>query len=255
MTNTYNFDDDNNNNQPVDPYRDAAETLQFGDPQDAAIKLRGAIGQAMQEGENSRRLQSTLARSMEELQEFKARNPSLNDDMVEAAIERRLIKEQLEDLKAAGADIETWSRQLGRTPNAQDIAQGHLHYRAAGQKVRGVTQLLESATDSVTSRFGIPRKTNDPSETVRAQQNAARARRGLPPIEAHGRSSDSDNHVATDQTPQDYTRHLMGWETDTGGQQAPAATLEQANRSNAVSLMVLQRKAARGTNVNLMAKG
>jgi hypothetical protein len=231
--------------QPNDPFEAAAESIQFEAPDQAALKLRRAIGQAMQEGESDRRLQSTVARSMEELAAFRVRNPNLNDDMVEAAIERRVIKEQLADLEAAGADLKAWSQTLGHDPTPFEIANAHLQYRANGLKgVRTASALLEAATDTVTSRFGIPRTASgDASAKILAQKNAARAKRNLAPLEAGTVSTDSDSPTSSDITAESFTRQMFGGEG--------SLPIRDDHRANAVQTMVDQRLGLRGRKPNI----
>jgi hypothetical protein len=235
------FDEDTNL-QPTDPFQAAVEGIQFGDIQDGAQKLRSAIGHVMDEGESNRRLQQTITRSMEELSEFRAQNPGLKDDLIEAAVERRVIQLQLDDIKAAGADVAAWTKTLGHEPTPFEISQCHLNYRANGLKgVRTASALLEAASDSVATRFNIQRKAKNPSETVLAQKNLARLRRGLPPVEDYSRSTDSDPHVATTVSPSQYAETFMGFDKE-GSAESQIAN----NRQSAAEKMKYDRLAARG---------
>ena len=67
---------DNLNPPEVDPIRDAAETLLYGDPELAGEKLRTAIrSEASKIHAHQGRLRSEQARSQADLRQFKDENP------------------------------------------------------------------------------------------------------------------------------------------------------------------------------------
>jgi hypothetical protein len=244
------FEDDTN--QPVDPFLHAVEQIQFGSLEDGAAQLRNAMGTAMQQADIDRKLKAEAAHSQEVLAEFRRRNAGLNDAVIEPSLERQVLIEQAEDLRAV-VDMAAWRNQLGgREPNVQDIIQAHLHFRAhKAPKIRGTEEILEKAAKTVAEKFGLRRQgATDPSQTILAQKNAARAKRGLPPVEQYVRSTDSDQRIASTQTPESFTTEAMG-----GPNTEDGAPPEQANRVSAVAKMKMDRLAARGRNVGHWDKG
>jgi hypothetical protein len=249
---TEDFEDDNLE-QPANPFREAVEQIAFGDLDQASASLKTAVSSGYQDAEAKRKVDAEKESAKRQIAEFTKSRPHLvGNDMVSAAITRQVLTEEAADL-AAIFDMSAWEKQLGRAPTAQEIDKAWLDAKVAGAKVRSASELLEAASNKFEQTFGIQRRPQDPSARILAQKNAARAKRGLPPVEAYGRSSDTDERVATTQSPGDFTSEMFGANVGTeasGQEQVP----ERAGRISAVQKMKLDRLAARGRKVELWDK-
>jgi hypothetical protein len=209
------------------------EAIQFGDPDEATKAVERAANEALDKRAYQAALNNEARRTNQYLEEFKRQNPNLVDDDVSNAMRQRLINMQRDDLVNLGLD----EKQI---PNsAEEIARFHQHYRATGAKVRPTSALLEEAADVIATKFGIQRRTKDPSEAVaRRQQDNARLR-GKTPVISRESAPIRDTTPITTQTIVDHTRQLMG---------AEGSDRDIDNRSSAVEQMRNSRRAMRGTS-------
>lgn len=130
-----------------DPFEKVVESLQYGDPKDAAAQLRELVSRVVptasrEEIVRSRR-QDEHTRSLSVLKTFQDSNPDLaSDPMSQAAMRAALFDLQREDLVKAGLD----PAKIPADPNV--MATIHLHMRADGAPVRSVPDLLKGAKES-----------------------------------------------------------------------------------------------------------
>jgi hypothetical protein len=249
MTNQdFNEDDTTNTEQPVDPFQEVVEKIQFGSIEDAAGALRSVMATGAQEAEINRRRNAELTASHQHLKNFERENPGIaNDKLIIAAVRERLIDEQREDLARVGVDLAKVEQDAGRKLTGEEVANAHLAWRVAGSDVRRVPELLETATNTVSTRFNLVRRSIDPSARILAQKNATRAKRGLAPVEDYTRSTDSDSPTSSDITAETFTKQAFG----DGVESLPVLA---DHRANAVQKMKLDRLAKRERNVGQWEK-
>src|SRR5882672_10004253 len=114
--------DPNDDNQPVDPVTLAAESLLYGDPTEAAEKLRNAIHAESDRMANhkaaSGRVQRELAASRKVAEDFAAENPEwAKNPLIIGAVKSGMAVEQLNDLLKAGFNIGEFAEKMGRAPS------------------------------------------------------------------------------------------------------------------------------------------
>lgn len=233
-----------------DPDVETIEALQFGGAAEGVQKLRGLIGRTMGQVEQQRALDADARRSAERLVEFQNRNPDLIKDVrASAAIERDLYDLQLEDLRAAGMNLDGWREQAGRDPTPAEIARAHQHFRAAGAKgVRSVDKLLEHAEERFNEWHGRPSRNADVnrSRAVSNRVSTNRQLRGLPQRETDTRPPIERDQTADVRTPADETRRWMGGDDEPG---------RAAMKHSAVEQMKMHRRGLRGPGAEHLADG
>jgi hypothetical protein len=129
------------NNEFVDPIKEASESLLYGDPDTAAEKLRTAIHfeAARLNAHQARdgRLRAAHSKSMAALNKFMEENDAYKDPVVQAAGKAAMCSEQYADLVNSGfLDVAKFKEQTGRAPTEQDVFNWHLQARA--NDVRGI---------------------------------------------------------------------------------------------------------------------
>lgn len=141
---------------PDDPFAKVVETIQYGDPKEAAPQLKSMVAEeaarmAKEELRNER-LRNDSIRSGKILKDFEAAHPELaNDQFARAAIERRLFDLQVEDIKALGLSEDV----IPKSP--RDVANWHQFYRVEGHNVRDAAALLTTARDDFLQWRGGPK--------------------------------------------------------------------------------------------------
>src|SRR5579885_904241 len=204
-----------------DPYEKLVQEIQFGDPAAAKTLFGQTIQQevARQVSQNlvAQRLQDEGVRTAKILKDFEEQHPDLaNDEMARAAIERKVVAMQIDDLKALGVDPAKLSTD-GRV-TSDIIAEAHKYYRANGYSVRKPDVILKEATDAFMAWKGTKEPQARPG-TPRVEVTTERSARRQAVPQTPGRT------VAPKPTPK------------------PAAT--PADRSAVVERMQAARRAPR----------
>jgi hypothetical protein len=141
----------------VDPFAKLVETIQFGDPGEAAksfeqiltIKAQQMTTKQLEE----ERMRNEAIRSQKILKDFEAQHSDLaNDPYAVAAMRTRLVELQTSDLRSLGLD----EAQIPKNPD--EIAQWHMWYRQKGHGVRDVDVLLKTARDDFMKWKGVVEK-------------------------------------------------------------------------------------------------
>ena len=177
------------NQDPIDPVADAATSMLYGDPEEAAGKLRNAIhfeaARLNQHQAHDARIRAAHAKSMAAVNKFMEENEAFKDPLVQAAGRAAMVEEQYRDLLDAGfLDVKKFTETTGRTPTAQDIFDQHL--RARAHNVRGVRSdedLLAAAAGQIKDKFGISPRIREieknRSNAVRERMKASAASHGV----------------------------------------------------------------------------
>lgn len=144
----YDTQSQNPDEPPVDPFKEVADTLLYGDPEKAGAQLKELISKAvpaMAKEESARERRSAEhARSMRTLSDFSEANPDIaQNQMASAAVRAGLFEQQFADLVKMGMDPAKLPRN---DPNA--LANMHLTFRSdpmTSHLVRSTDKLLEAA--------------------------------------------------------------------------------------------------------------
>jgi hypothetical protein len=144
--------------QHPDELEQAIEEIQFGDPKDAAKKIRKVITQTTSEARLAELHTQDLERSRTALQRFMGQNPDLaKDEVANAAMELYMYdiyREDLTKLGTAPADIPT---------DKNALANLHRTIRLKGHPVRTIEQALEDAKSKFNEYRGVkPKPTPQP---------------------------------------------------------------------------------------------
>jgi hypothetical protein len=149
------------------------ESLQFGDPAEAAALLQDTIdrrstatvAQAVEQALQTQRLRDEGARAAKQLADFQDQHKELaNDPMARAAIEYRVFELQREDLAELGVDPDQIvNPHTGVKGAPADIAMAHRWYRAQGMNVKSPKQMLEEATGSFMEWKGVAKPNATPA--------------------------------------------------------------------------------------------
>lgn len=143
------------------------ETLQFGDPAEAATLFENTISKraeakvlpAVEEALRNQRLKDEGARTAKVLKDFEDQHADLaQDPMARAAIEAKVLDLQTEDLRAIGIDPQKLPTYGNRPVTPADIANAHRFYRSEGFSVRKPLDLLEKATGDFLAWKGVENK-------------------------------------------------------------------------------------------------
>ena len=155
------------------------QAIQFGDPADArtrfqhtlATEVAKATAQAVPQALQAQRFKDEGARSMKVLADFKEKHADLaSDPMAEAAIERKVLDLQVEDLRAIGIDPKLIQTPGGRDVTPGDIAMAHRYYRVEGFGVRKPEELLQKATDDFVAWRGTKPTPTPPADPAKPGQ-------------------------------------------------------------------------------------
>lgn len=130
---------------PADPLEEAIEQIQFGDPKEAAKKIRSVMRDVSEkeadEGQMRRLVKNDIARVQVVLKTFSAANPTIANDKIAAqAIEQFVYDVTREEIEKLG-DVDA-----SKIPqNPAELANWHRFYRINGRSVSNPEALLESA--------------------------------------------------------------------------------------------------------------
>jgi hypothetical protein len=156
--------------QPADPFNDAAEALLYSDPETAGQKLRHLMTEVVPNIVNGNaRVRGEHARSMATVEKFKQENPDfVNNRLVAAATEGAIYDEQMNDLIGVGFDLADFRKKAGRDPTLGEIANEHLRLRSVGAKVRSADDLVDAAATRVEEQMpGVRRRIHDPVQNAK----------------------------------------------------------------------------------------
>lgn len=150
------FAQDDGSQHPENPLRDVVESIQYGDPEEAAAKLQRAIDETADKKAEQRQLKrlldNDLAKSQRALNDFVAANKELADDKMAArAIESALYDIYEEDIIKLGV---VDPDQIPQDPATK--ANWHRFYRVNGHPVRTAAEALEEAKSRVMRWRGTP---------------------------------------------------------------------------------------------------
>lgn len=145
--------DTNQDRQHPDELEQAIEEIQFGDPKDAAKRIRKVITQTTSEAQLATLHQQDLDRSRKALTTFMAQNPDLaKDEVANAAMEIYMYDIYREDLTKLG----TPEDQIPK--NNVELANLHRSIRLKGHSVRTTEQALEDAKTKFNEYRGVKPK-------------------------------------------------------------------------------------------------
>jgi hypothetical protein len=155
-------DDELNNDrgqerQHPDELEQAIEEIQFGDPKDAAAKIRKVITQASDESADKRQLDRLInndhTASQKALREFMGQNPDLaKDEDANAMLETYMYRIYREDITKLGVDPTLIPK------DNNELANWHRFYRVNGKPVRNTTEALSEAKSRFDKFRGVTPK-------------------------------------------------------------------------------------------------
>lgn len=187
--------------QHPDELVQAIEEIQFGDPKEAATKIRKVIARASDESADQRQLdrlmKNDLANSQKALKSFEDQNPDLaKDETAAVVITKHMLDLYRDDITKMGID----PSQIPNDP--ERLANWHRFYRVNGHPVRPVPVLLEEAKKRFVSwRGGKGAPTPSPRLAPRVEVNVDRTtrREAIPvqPTRAVAPRPDSSGRSAT----------------------------------------------------------
>jgi hypothetical protein len=167
---------------PGDELVSAIEEIQYGDPKEAAGKIRKAITKEADKAADDRQLQrlrgNDSAKSAKAMKAFIEANPEIaNDKRASQAMENELYDIQREEMIALGLD------ELKLPKSTTDIALWHQFYRIHGHPVSAPDQMLNEAKSRFDKWRGVSsngqpqqqRKPAAPRVEVNVDRNARRA--------------------------------------------------------------------------------
>lgn len=138
--------------QHPDALVQAIEEIQYGDPKEAASKIRTVIAQASDESadkrQKSRLISNDVAKSQSELRAFMDKNPKLRDDEdANVMMEKYMYDIYREDMIQLGLKPEVLPK------DNDELANWHRFYRVEGHNVRGTATALEDAKTRFTKKW------------------------------------------------------------------------------------------------------
>lgn len=156
----------NQDRQHPDELEQAIEEIQFGDPKDAAAKIRKVISRASDESADKRQLtrliDNDLAFSQKSLKEFMDQNPDLaKDEVANVVLEKTMYDIYREDITKLGID----PAQIPKNNN--ELANWHRFYRVNGSAVRTTPEALKEAKTRFDKWRGV--STNQPADQQRSK--------------------------------------------------------------------------------------
>lgn len=150
---------------PGDELEEAIEQIQYGDPKEAAQRLRNVMKKVSEteanEGQLRRLVNNDIARAQKTLKAFSDANPDIaNDPIAASAVEQfvyAVTREEIEKLDSVDkTKIPT---------NSAELANWHRFYRVNGQEVSSPEQLLEKARARYQTWKGVPPQPQVKQET------------------------------------------------------------------------------------------
>jgi hypothetical protein len=156
-------DVDPQSRQHPDELEEAIEQIQFGDPKEAAAKIRKVMKtvseQEADEGQMRRLVKNDIARSQAVVKAFSEKNPTIANDQVAAqALEQFVYQITREEIEKLG-DVDA-----SKIPqNSAELANWHRFYRINGRAVSTPDALLESAKGRYEKWKGVSGQTPSPA--------------------------------------------------------------------------------------------
>jgi hypothetical protein len=151
-------DPDEARQHPGDELEQAIEQIQFGDPKEAAAKIRKVMRDVSEkeadEGQMRRLVKNDIARVQVVLKTFSDANPTIANDKIAAqAIEQFVYDVTREEIERLG-DVDP-----SKIPqNPAELANWHRFYRINGRSVSNPEALLESAKGRYLKWKGVSEK-------------------------------------------------------------------------------------------------
>ncbi len=167
--------------QHPDPLEQAIEEIQFGDPKEAAGKIRKVITQVSDESADQRQMNRLLQKdaltSVNAIKTFRDQHPELNDEDTERWIEGKLYDlQRAEIVKLGVVDAD----KIPKDPT--NLARWHQFYRVNGANVSDQATLLTEAKGRLDKWRGVAPKPaaqqqrrEAPRVEVNVDRNARRA--------------------------------------------------------------------------------
>jgi hypothetical protein len=197
------YDDIESTDHPIDPAKKTAETLIYGDSDEAGQALRQFVrsesANAAAEREFHGRLHRDKQASNAHVNRFKSENSHWAEDpIVEAAMSAALKAQQRKDL---AYDEPAFREKMGRDRTDAEVINAHQWARVHGYpNIRSVEQLLDAAGDDVERSTGLRRRIHgedaNRKRAVGDRINRTRNMRGLEP-----KQFDSDEFRGTSVLP------------------------------------------------------
>lgn len=136
--------DQGQDRQHPDELEAAIEEIQFGDPKDAAKKIRSVIARAADESTDKRQLDRLIAndltKSQTELKAFLDQNPELKDDeSANVLMEKYMYDVYRDDITSMGIDPNLIPK------DNNELANWHRFYRVHGKPVKTAAEALTIA--------------------------------------------------------------------------------------------------------------
>lgn len=143
--------------QRTDPLEQAIEEIQFGDPKEAAGKIRQVIAQVSDESADQRQMNRLLQKdamaSVTAIKAFKDQNPDLNEPDTERWIENKLYDLQRDEIAKLGVV------DPDKIPtDTKTLARWHQFYRVNGANVSDQGALLNEAKTRLDKWRGVSPK-------------------------------------------------------------------------------------------------
>lgn len=165
--------DQDDGNTPADPVKDIVHEIQYGDPDQAAEKLRTTIADAavnaVKQANSDSRVQDDIRNDLRAHDEFVKKHTDLASDPIATAVIREgLMAGYRDDLRKIGVPED----KIPTDPSM--LANHHRHYKLAGQPVRSVATLLEDSAEKLTKWRGGQSRTEDPNPKPQPQERAVR---------------------------------------------------------------------------------
>lgn len=151
--------------QRPDPLEQAIEEIQFGDPKEAAAKIRKAIAETSDESADKRQLmrleRADGLASAKAVMAFKKNNPTLDNPKTERWIESELYDLQREEIVKLG------QVDPDKIPNdSTQLAKWHQFYRIHGAAVSSQETLLDAAKTRFEQWRGVAPKPQQPRKAA-----------------------------------------------------------------------------------------
>lgn len=149
--------------QHPDELEEAIEQIQFGDPKEAAKKIRDVIKKTSEteadEGQMRRLVKNDISRAQVVVKSFTDKNPDIaNDPIAAAALEQFVYAVSREEIEKLG---EVDASKIPQNP--AELANWHRFYRVNGRSVSNPEQLLESAKGRYLKWKGVSEQPKPPT--------------------------------------------------------------------------------------------
>lgn len=180
QTGTQNDDlnvDDQSADQHPDELAQAIEEIQFGDPKNAADKIRQVIDRAADQSADKRQktrlINNDVAKSQADLKAFMGQNPDLaKDEVANVVLEKTMYDIYREDITKLGVDPAVIPT------DTTELANWHRFYRVEGKPVRTTAEALQEAKGRFDKWRGVTKQSPQPQrQQPRVEVNVDRTAR------------------------------------------------------------------------------